>query len=346
MSEQHFQDDPRLRGTFSVEDGLPPVEPPSAGFILKLFVIPGMIVTIIVLVWLLFNWLAQMGNDPRNYVRAISRNNEGRWQAAVNLANALNNERGADFEKLRRDHETVKELAAVLVTEIDEGRLETQLGEKPVTFRMFLCRALGSFEVADGLPALLKAVNTNRDPRERDVRRSALEGIALLADNVRTADPAHPLDSKELTATLLAAAADSDALVRSSAAYAMGVVGGEQLLGKLHALLDDANPDVRFNAATGLARHGDPQAAGVLIEMLDPEQTAGIEVEKEEQSRAFKQALIQFNGVRGVEALLSAEPGVDRSQFVPAVEKLLASRPPKNIEIEAQKLLRLLGGEK
>jgi HEAT repeat protein len=345
MSEQHFQDDPRLRGTFSAEDALPPVEPPSAGFILKLFVIPGLIVTIIVLVWLLFNWLAQMGNDPRHYVKAISRNNEGRWQAAVNLANALNNERGEDFKQLRQDRETVRELAAVLEAEIDDNRLETQLGEKPVTFRMFLCRALGSFEVPEGLPALLKAVNTNRDPRERDVRRSALEGIALLADNVRQADPAHPLESKELTATLLSAASDSDPLIRSSAAYAMGVVGGEQLNAKLRILLEDANPDVRFNAATGLARLGDPLAAGVLMDMLDPAETAGVEVEKEEQSRTFKRALIQFNGLRAVEALVGANPKVDRSQFVPVVEKLLASKPPKNVEMEARKVLRLVNGQ-
>lgn len=343
MSEENFQDDPRLRGTFSAEDALPPVEPPSAGFVLKLFVIPGLIVTIIVLVWLLFNWLAQMGNDPRHYVKAIGRNNEGRWQAAVNLANALNNERGEGFQELRRDHETVQELAGVLVEEIDEGRLEDQLGEKPVTFRMFLCRALGSFEVADGLPALLKAVNTNRDPRERDVRRSALEGIALLADNVRRADPAHPLESEELTATLMTAAGDDDPLVRSSAAYAMGVVGGDKLVQRLRSLLEDAHPDVRFNAATGLARDGDPLAAEVLVEMLDPDEKAGVEIEKEEQSRAFKQALVQFNGLRAVEALIVANPKVDRGPFVSAVEKLLASKPPKNIELEAQKLLRTLG---
>jgi hypothetical protein len=58
----------RTPSTLSPNDALPPVEPPSAGFILQLFVIPGVIVTIIVLVWLLFNWLAQMGNDPQAYV--------------------------------------------------------------------------------------------------------------------------------------------------------------------------------------------------------------------------------------------------------------------------------------
>jgi len=326
------------RRPLSPDDALPPVEPPSAGFILKLFVIPGVIVSNIVLVWLLFNWLAQMGNDPASFVDAIKRNNEGRWQAAVNLANALNNEKGAGFRELRRNHEKVQELAAVLQTEIAGGSME----EKPITFRMFLCRALGSFEVADGLPALLEAVRTNRDPRERDVRRSALEGIALLAENVRNADPAQPLAGDDLQATLIAAAADEDPLVRSSAAFAMGVVGGSEYVEKLRYLLDDAYPDARYNGGTGLARGGNAAAAEVLIEMIDPQENAGVDVEREESARQFKRALISFNGVRGIEMLVQNNSVVDSKQFIGPLETLIASKPPRNVAIEATNLLRTL----
>ena len=73
----------------SPDDALPPVEPPSAGFILQLFFIPGMIVLVIVMIWLLFSWLAHKGNDRDALVKALSRNNEARWQAAFNLANDL-----------------------------------------------------------------------------------------------------------------------------------------------------------------------------------------------------------------------------------------------------------------
>jgi hypothetical protein len=81
------------------------------------------------------------------------------------------------------------------------------------------------------------------------------------------------------------------------------------------------------------------------MDMLDPAETAGVEVEKEEQSRTFKRALIQFNGLRAVETLVGANPKVDRSQFVPVVEQLLASKPPKNVEMEARKVLRLVNGQ-
>ena len=81
------------------DHGLPPVEPPSARFILQLFVVPAVIVTIIVLVWLLFNWLAQMGSDPTKYVAALRSNSKARWQAAASLADVLNDVRNADLKR-------------------------------------------------------------------------------------------------------------------------------------------------------------------------------------------------------------------------------------------------------
>ena len=77
------------RRVVSPDDSLPPVEPPSAAFLVQLFLVPALIVGIIVFVWLAFHWLAQLGNDPEGYVRALKRPSEGRWQAALNLANDL-----------------------------------------------------------------------------------------------------------------------------------------------------------------------------------------------------------------------------------------------------------------
>ena len=43
------------------DDLLPPVEPPSAGFIIQLFVVPALIVLVIVSVWFTFSWLVRIG---------------------------------------------------------------------------------------------------------------------------------------------------------------------------------------------------------------------------------------------------------------------------------------------
>src|SRR4051794_34912574 len=100
-----------MPGQLSPDDALPPVEPPSAGFILQLFIVPGVIVVIIVMVWLMFNWLVRQGSDPEAYIAALERNNEARWQAASNLADALRNDRSEEAALLKRDSRLATRLA-------------------------------------------------------------------------------------------------------------------------------------------------------------------------------------------------------------------------------------------
>ncbi|MEI7862939.1 MAG: HEAT repeat domain-containing protein, partial [Planctomycetota bacterium] len=122
--------------TLSPHDSLPPVEPPSAAFIVQLFLVPGLIVAIIVCVWLAFHWLAHLGNDPQAYVRTLRRDNEGRWQAALNLANDL---RGPGGGALKSDEGLARELGRILTDESASGRT----GEQSQMLRVYLCRALG-----------------------------------------------------------------------------------------------------------------------------------------------------------------------------------------------------------
>jgi HEAT repeat protein len=326
---------------FASGEVLPPVEPPSAGFILQLFVIPGVIVAIIVLVWLLFSHLAQMGrSDPKAYIAALDRNNEGRWQAAFNLANDLHNEKGPQYEALRGDANLAQQLGDILLREIEAGSMQ----EQAVTFRIYLCRALREFYVPHGLPALVKAAGTERDAKEAEVRWAALESIAVLVENVRQKDPAANLDEAELEPMLLRAARESEPMVRKRAAFVLGVVGGRQALEELRSRVSDSYPDVRYNAATGLARHGDPAAIQVLVEMLNPEEKAGIKVELEEQAKGQKGARIVENALRAARQLHAKNPAADVSALESAVEQFLGSKPNRVLEIQAKQTLSDLSG--
>jgi hypothetical protein len=327
---------PRSPG-LSPDDALPPVEPPNAGFILQLFIVPGVIVVVVVTIWIMFNWLAQMGNDRDAFVRALSRNNEARWQAAFNLANALHAERGSNHPKLTNDPQLAQQLADILDREIEGGSMENN----PLELRIYLCRALGEFKVAEGLPTLVKAAVTQRDEREADVRRAALEGIALLAANIGGQDT-HFSDNKPLREALLKAADDTDPRTRGVAAVAMGVVGGQPFVDKLHAMLQDTYPDVRYNAATRLAVLGDVAAVPVLAEMLDQDVAAGVELEKQEENRAYKRALITVNALRAAGQLATKNPTADLSELQSAVEKLLADHATGELRIEATNALRQL----
>lgn len=313
-------------------DALPPVEPPSAGFILQLFVVPGLIVVIIVMVWLMLNWLAHMGSDPQSYVKALERNNEARWQAAVNLANALRSDKGP----LKNDSKLASQLAGILDREIAAGSLK----EGSITLRDFLCRALGEFNVPDGLPVLLKAASTQRGPEEATVRRASLAAIALLAENVQKSGGT--LANEQLDTTLLAAAGDSDPLVREVAAYAMGSVGTPELDVKLRSMLKDSYANARYNAATGLARRGDAAVVPVLVEMLDPEEMAGVEIEKDEDARDSKRAVIVINALRSTGQLAKANPAADLAPLVAAIEKLLTANLQSQIRVQAADVLKQL----
>src|ERR1700739_3705371 len=64
---------------------LPPVEAPSAGFIVQLFVIPAVIVGVVIVVWLLFGKLAGGERDAMEYVRLL-RSGHANWRAANRAA--------------------------------------------------------------------------------------------------------------------------------------------------------------------------------------------------------------------------------------------------------------------
>lgn len=332
MSRKSPPNNPKTPG-----DVLPPVEPPSAGFILQLFVVPGIIVAVIVMVWLLFNWVARAGNDPRKDVDALKRDSPNRWQAAVNLANALR-DKSPQGTALRQDAGLASELGSMLETEIESGSMK----EKPITLRCFLCRALGEFETPQGLPALVKAADTQRTPEEAEVRLSALQAIATLAEKVGKANPSQSISTPEVERVLLKASEDSDPRVRGTAAVALGVVGGEPLLARLTALLADSNPDVRYNAAMRLAARGDAAAIKVLAEMLDPDEPAGVELEQNEDLRPYKWALIVANALRAVEQLLKANPAADFAPIRAQLDRLLASNLDRQQKVEVRKLLKQL----
>ena len=63
--------DPSLTGNPVAPPDLPKVEPPSAGFVVQLFVIPAVVVVVVIIVWLLFGKLAGGERDAMEYVRRL-----------------------------------------------------------------------------------------------------------------------------------------------------------------------------------------------------------------------------------------------------------------------------------
>jgi hypothetical protein len=284
-----------------------------------LFVVPALIVLVIVSVWFTFSWLVRR-TSPETMIQGLEHGPSiARWQRASELADMLRNKRFAEF---KRSAEPANDLARVLEREIDQAGPDGGMQEEDITLRYFLARALGEFEVQDGIGALLKAAETSRDPGEQLVRHGALEAIAVRAYNLRQLDPPQELTHPDLDSTLSRLARDEDPIVRSKTAYALGQIGTPAAIERLEGMVDDPHPDTRYNAAVGLAHHGNPRAVETLAEMLDVEETAGVRGEADKRSRNFKRAVIVMNGLQAAEDLANQNPSADLSPVIEALERL------------------------
>ncbi len=303
------------------DDALPPVEVPTMTFVTQLFLIPLLIVSIIVAVWLSVTWLVNVGSDPEKYVADLENPGKGSWQSAASLADMLRNPRN---DAMKRDASLCRKLSEALDKQIASG----EMSDHAIKLRIFLCRTLGEFYRTDGLPVLIKAATTERDAKEVVVRRTAIEAIAVLADNT---DPQRLLDEPDLLPALRNAALErtdssEDESVRGDlrarAAFTLGVLGGDEALDVLDDVAGDGYPNARFNAAVGLARNGDERAIPVLVEMLDPENEDVTAGEEEETAIEWKRALVMVNALESIERLAEINSDADLSEVELAVRKL------------------------
>lgn len=267
----------------------PPVTPPSAGFIVQLFLIPALIVIAVIAVWALFGKLAHSENDWTQLTAAISSNNElRRWPAAEGLAQLLRNEQIApptDREPLAKNPVVAESVTKML----SHSLASTSNTDEDIRHQEFLTRMLGALD-ADKmtLPVLAEAM---KDSHDVVVRKSALMAIALIAGRhfdqatgysaaVAAGQPIPPLSERGLPRTdptisdpavleqLRRAAQDPDAVVRHLAGYTLGNVGGPDAVEQLRVMLSDGNRMAQANAANGLARNGSVDGVPTLIQLL------------------------------------------------------------------------------
>lgn len=325
---------------------LPPVEPPSAGFIVQLFVVPAVIVVLIVAVWLMVSWLVHR-TRPLDLVQGLEGTGVGRWQKASELADILRNERFADF---KRDPAAAAKLATTLKREIEAAGPDGGMDGQSVMLRFFLSRALGEFQVADGMDVLIFAAETNRDPAEQLVRRGAVQAIAMRIHHAREAGDSAAVADPRVEETLLRLATDEDPLIRSETAFALGRIGSPASLEKLEALVGDSHADTRYNAAVALAHQGNPRAIDALAEMLEPAPLASVEEESHAANQVRKRSTILHNSLEAVAALAAKNPNANLTPIVESLRALVAADDetlqkaliPKGAIADAERVLNAL----
>ena len=323
MSNSEPTPDPNVAMT--PEDLLPPVKPPSAAFILQLFVVPGVIVLAIVMVWLLFSWIAHSTSTrPQDVIQGLEGSGPARWQRASELADLLRSDRYAEF---RRDPAAAAQLASILDREIDAAGSSGGMSSDAIHLRYFLCRALGEFQTDAGVEVLLKAAMVDRDPAELLVRRGAIQAIAVSAyHQLHGGDPGGSLHP-HVEPMLLRLAEDENQLIRSETAYALGRLATPNSIDKLKIMVDDPHADTRYNAAVALAERGYVEAIESLAEMLDLTEMASVREEADPSTQVVKRAIIIRNALRAVVQLAEQQPDADFSLVIDSLKNVTNASP-------------------
>jgi hypothetical protein len=321
--------DPRDPATNGLPADLPPVEPPSAGFIVQLFVIPAAIVAVVIVVWLLFGKLAGGERDAMDYVERIrSGNDKQRWRAAHELASLIGND-----PRLAKDGALLGKLAGLLDDELrKEG--DDQL-------KVYLAVALGVFQTldvpsggtADPLATLAKALAARQST---EVRRAAAESLAKQASRLDG-----QLDDPTTARALAEAGDDPEPELRKRATFALGFFGGDLAADALRKRIHDEDREVRYNAAVALGRRGDPEALPVFREMLSPADLARVVKLDNPQEKRNQIEAIELVALRALETSVQAgRPSL--AQVLRREVTALTTSDLAGVRMEAEALLKSL----
>jgi hypothetical protein len=316
---------------------LPPVEAPSAGFVVQLFVIPALVVLVVIVVWLLFGKLAGGERDAMEYVRQLQLPTAN-WRSAFELASLIQND-----PAVANDPKLLGALTELLTRELD--RYENPKLRDDPKLAQYVALTLGAFQTleaqtpsgqpVDPLVPLIRAMEPQFDQAIR------IAAVGSLAKQAARLDG--QLDDPRAVKALGATAADGNPQVRQIAVYALGFFGGPEVP---PILRDRARSDEdrfsRYNAAIALARRGDSAAGATLREMLS---TADLNQVIEMDSATEKQNKIEAIQLEAIEALRSSlragAPELARS-LRPELEKLTTSGLV-SVRSQALETLRALG---
>lgn len=246
----------------------------------QFFLIPLLVVGATVLVYIGFRSLLSEDRSAAEYLTDIrSGGSNRRWPAAYELSRLM-----ADPEFARREE-------AALAPELTKAFAESK-GDDP-RVRQYLALTLG--RLTPPLPAETRQLLIDAlGDEDGQTRISAIWALGSTGDGSAAPEIERQYRSE-------------DAGVRKMAVYALGsmpVDAGNETLVKA---LEDGEPDVQWNAAIALARHGRHEGVPVLRRMLD---RAYVErnVTRQPQARDEVDPVgeVMISGLRAIAALKAA----------------------------------------
>jgi HEAT repeat protein len=318
----------------ALPEHLPPVEPPSAGFIVQLFLVPAIIVAAVIGLYLLFGKLAAGDTDWRQLVSDIKSDNPNvRWRAALNLAEGLDADeaRGLEGQQLA----SVPEIATAL-NDLTIQQLKSSLrNEEQKQQLAFLLKALGRM---DAIEQIRPALKTSLDEtQETEIRKQALQAVAMVAG--RKQAKKETLSDPELVDAVISASQSPDPVLRQHGAFALGLIGGPSSNSRLGELLEDPDEMTRINAAIGFARQDSPRGLGVFRQVLKQSANWPAQANSPREVEAsFEKQLILRNALQAIEQLGPKLGDADRAELTASLKELESKLPDQALRLRAKEV--------
>ncbi len=322
-------------------DDLPPVQPPSAGFIIQLFVVPALIVLAVVGVWALFGRLAAGEQDWRHLVQDLQSGNPNVSQRAMfGLAQLLDADRrlGEGGQHLALN----QEIATALSTQLQKSLDSTSQTPEAVSLEVFLTRALGLIDLPETtLPVLKTALDAKYDV---EVRKGAITSVALVCSRAGEFDATVESGATDAVVGL---SQESDPTLKRAATFALGLLpvrtagnAAEQRDQRLRVLLEDPEDWMTsVNAAIALARRKSTDGYPVFVKAL------GNTVDVNNAEALQDHLTILKNTLRAVAELGTHWTPEQRSSLEALVKPLADDHNLTRIRVDAQSALAALGSK-
>ena len=262
----------------------------------QFFLIPLVVVTVAVGVYVGFRSLMADSRSPQDYLNEIRTGGmERQWPAAYELSRLMDN------PKTRSD----KSLARDLVNAFDEAKT----GDPRV--RKYLALAIGRLDPPlppDAVTILLKSLDDPEKAWTPDLLSRINGWTAEMNEaHISTIWALGASGDSSVAPKLEPLYASPDAGVRKIVVYALGALPGDSQIDTLRTALQDSAPDVRWNAAVALARHNRNEGTTVLRQMLDRpyvEQTVKRDVRQDDDNDPIADVMI--SGLRAAATLKDA----------------------------------------
>ncbi len=275
----------------------------------QFFLIPLTVVAVTVAVYVGFRSLLSDERSPRDYLAEIRNGgSDRRWPAAYELSRLM-----AD-PKVRAD----KTLGPALVKAFQESKSDPDV-------RRYLALAIGRLDPPLPPDAIADLTHALDDP-DSQTRISVIWALGSSGDEA-VVPRLRPLFHAQ----------DADAGVRKMVVYALGALPGDMQIDTLRTALHDSTPDVRWNAAVALARHGRGEGASVLHEMMDRayvERTVKRDVRQDEDQDPIADVMI--SGIR-------AGAAIKDPSLRPAIETLSQQDRSMKVRQAALEALKVIG---